>query len=95
MKRSIIAVLGVSAVMFIAGMASADQFWGAASSEESANSSTAHDPVLFKLDTATGTVGTIYTYSDWRTILDVTYAPGNILYAVHSTTSDLNANKGL
>ena len=93
MKRSMVAVLGVAAVLFIAGLAWADQFWGAASSEESANSSTAHDPILFKLDTATGTVGTIYTYSSWRTILDVTCAPGNILYAVHSTTSDANANK--
>lgn len=93
MKRSMILVLSALAVLLATGPASADSFWGAASSEESANSSTAHDPVLFSLDTDTGTVGTVYTYANWRTILDVTYAPGQLLYAVHSTTSDPNANK--
>jgi hypothetical protein len=86
-------VVLILCVVVCAGGASADMFWGAASSEESANSSTASNPVLFSLDTATGTVGTIYRFDTWRTILDVTWAPGNILYAVHSNTSDLNANK--
>jgi hypothetical protein len=73
--------LSVAAVMAMAGVASADQFWGSASVPQR----TGTGSVLFKLDTATGTVGTTYTYSDWNIIMDVTYAPGNILYAVHNT----------
>jgi len=80
-------------VLTTASIIQADIFWGAANSSESANSSTAYDPILFKLDTATGTVGTTYAYSQWRTILDVAYAPGNILYVTHSSVSDTQNNK--
>ena len=87
MKSKMMAMVTLVAVMFIAGMARSDQFWGAASVPQS---TTLTGSVLFKLDTATGTVGTTYTYSDWNIIMDVTYAPGNILYAVHNTTGSLD-----
>jgi hypothetical protein len=90
MKRVIVICF---VVLITAALSQADIFWGSASSDESANSSTARDPILFQLDTATGTVGTVYTYSQWRTILDVAYAPGNVFYVVHSNVSDTADNK--
>ena len=68
-------------LVLIAGMAQADLFWGSASVPWGSAG-----PVIFKLDTSTGTVGTTYTYSNWSYIMAATYAPGNILYAVHNNT---------
>jgi len=87
MKRSMIVGLSVAAVMAMAGVVSADQFWGSGSVEASYTGP--GGSVLFSLDTASGTVGTTYTYSDWNSILDVTCAPGNILYAVHNTAGSV------
>ncbi len=86
MKRSMITMVSLVALMFTAGMASADQFWGSASV---APSTTNGGAILFELDTETGTVGTTLVYSDWNLILDATCAPGNILYVVHNTTGSL------
>ena len=83
-----IGVFGVAAVLLTTGVASADMFWGSASAPQQ----TGTGSVLFKLDTATGMVGTTYTYSDWNIIMDVTCAPGNILYAVHNTPGTGNDN---
>jgi len=63
--------------------ASADIFWGSGSPGWGVAS-----PALFKFDTGTGTVQTTYTYSTWSWIMDVEYAPGNVLYAVHNTTAN-------
>jgi hypothetical protein len=81
MKRAIIVSATLTAVMAMSGAASADQFWGSASAPQK----TGTGSVLFQLDTATGTVGTTYVYNNWNIIMDVTYAPGDILYAVHNT----------
>ena len=88
MRRFMIAALGVAAVLLTTGVASADMFWGSASVPQQ----TGTGSVLFKLDTATGIVGTTYAYSDWNIIMDVTCAPGNILYAVHNTPGTGNDN---
>ena len=86
MKHSIFIGFTVAVVMAMAGVVSADQFWGSASLGES---TTQGGAVLYELDTASGTVGTTYTYSNWNLILDVAYAPDNVLYAVHNTTGSL------
>ena len=57
-------------VLVLTTVASADIFWGDGSPDWGVAS-----PALFKLDTATGTVGTTYTYSSWNWIMDVEYAP--------------------
>ena len=87
MKKVIKILITALIVLAATNLAKADQFWGSASVPQS---TTLTGPVLFKLDTATGTVGTTYTYSDWNIIMDVTYAPGHILYAVHNTTGSLD-----
>ena len=86
MKHAILAAMSAT-VLLACGVAPADQFWGSASVPASTSNG---GPVLFQLDTATGTVGTVYTYSDWNLILDVTCAPGNTLYAVHNTLGSLD-----
>ena len=86
--RPVLAV--VLAVLLPAGVAQADQFWGSANIPASYS---VGGSVLFQLDSDTGIVGTTYTYDNWNLILDVTCAPGNILYAVHNTTgTDPQAN---
>ncbi len=84
MKKVIKILITALIILAATNLAQADQFWGAASVPWG-NAG----PVLFKLDTATGTVGTTHVYSDWSWIMDATYAPGNILYAVHNTIGDL------
>jgi len=86
MKKVFVALAALT-VLSVGGIAQADQFWGSASVTQS---TTETGSVLFKLDTATGTVGTTYTYSDWNIIMDVTHAPGDILYAVHNKTGSLD-----
>lgn len=86
MKTTITIVLVAISLLCLVGAAQADQFWGSASVPQS---TTLTGSVLFELDTATGTVGAIHAYSDWNIIMDVTCAPGNILYAVHNTTGSL------
>lgn len=65
------------------GSAQADTFWGSGSPNWGGVS-----PVLFQLDSSSGDVGTVYSYADWSWIMDVEWAPGNLLYAVHNSTSD-------
>jgi hypothetical protein len=85
MRKSLSTAAAVALLGF-GGVAQADMFWGSASVKQSTS---ATGSVLFNLDTATGTVGTTYTYSDWNIIMDVTCAPGNTLYAVHNTTGSV------
>ena len=65
-------------------VAQADQFWGSASMPWGTGG-----PVLFALDTSTGTVGTTYAYPNWSWIMAATCAPGRILYAVYNPIGDL------
>jgi hypothetical protein len=87
MKKIITICTMVTVILMISGAAQADLFWGSASVPQSTSIT---GSVLFKLDTAAGTVGTTYAYSDWNIIMDVTCAPGNILYAVHNTTGSVD-----
>ena len=75
---------GLLTLAVLSSSALADKFWGDGSPDWGAAS-----PALFRFDTISGTVETTYTYSDWSWIMDVEYAPGNILYAVHNTTADV------
>ncbi len=82
--KKIFVVMVMLSLLCVGGNALADEFWGSASVSWGNTG-----PVLFELNTTTGTVGTTYTYSDWSWIMDATYAPGNILYAVHNTVGNL------
>jgi hypothetical protein len=87
MRRLTFATVCVAAVL-TAATASADLFWGGGSPDWGVPG-----PALFQLDTATGTVGTTYVYSDWNWIMAAQYAPGNTLYVSHNTIGDEYAFK--
>jgi hypothetical protein len=78
--------LGVLTLVLCATMASADLFWGAGSPGFGSSNP---NPVLFQLDTFTGTVGTSFQYSTWNYIFDATCGPNDTLYVVHNTVSDV------
>lgn len=77
-------VLTMFVILCFVGITQADTFWGSASPNWGNSGG-----VLFKLDTTTGNIGTIYSPNKWSWIMGVTYAPGNTLYAIHNTTSNL------